>query len=75
MQARFFNNEQEFISHPWPQFLTQTGTGHHSGEAKDCKSDRHPGLEGWTGTENRQRDYENVGGEEVSPSMAVPATI
>lgn len=58
--------EQEFNSHPRPQFLTQTGTRHHSGKAEDCQSDGHPDLEGRTGTENRQRDSESVGGEEVS---------
>ena len=52
--------EQEIISHPRPQFLSQTGTGHHPGKTEDCQSDRHPHHEGWTGAENRQRDKKNI---------------
>lgn len=50
--------EQEIISHPRLQFLTQTGTGNHSGKTEDCQSDRHPHHEGWTGTENLQYNNE-----------------
>lgn len=50
--------EQEIISHPRPQFLSQTGTGHHPGKTEDCQSDRHPHLEGWTGAENLQYNNE-----------------
>ena len=52
--------EQEIISYPRSHFLTQTGTGNHSGKTEDCQSDRHPHHEGWTGTENRQRDKKNI---------------
>ena len=58
--------EQEIISHPRLQLLTQTGVGYHTSKAEDCQSNGHPDLEGRTGAENRQYDSENAGGEEVS---------
>ena len=36
-----------------------------SGKAKDCQGDGHPHLEGWIGTENRQRYPKNVVWKEV----------
>lgn len=58
--------EQEIISHPRLQLLTQTGVGYHTSKAEDCQSNGHPDLEGRTGTENRQHDCENSDGEEVN---------
>ena len=60
------HHEQEFDSHPRPQFLAKAGTGYFTGKAKDCQRDGHPELEGWYRTQNRQRNNKNVVWEEIS---------
>ena len=57
--------EQEFNSHPRPQFLLEEGIRDFAGKAKDCQRDGYPDLKGWVGTENRQYDIKSPIWEKV----------
>ena len=43
----------------------EAGFGYYTGKAEDCTKDRNSNLQGWTGTENRQRGIENTVWKEV----------
>ena len=62
---QIMHHEQEFNSHPRPQFLLEEGIRDFAGKAKDCQRNGYPNLESRIRTENRQCDNKNIVWEEI----------